>query len=463
MPTCSANLYTPEATGKNPLTAYLLLPLSMPKNTPETNSEQFPTNKRAFEEAKISCIFFFLFRFFWAKISAYFTSMETAGITCYARGAFRPGVSSQQYSTTLVSPSFSSKRLKSSWVLGESLRIMPRASVKVSKTKNSSLVARCALGDSLEEFLQKATPDKGLIRLMTCLGEALRTISFKVRTASCGGTACVNTFGDEQLAVDMLADKLLFEALTYSHFCKYACSEEVPELQDMGGPVEGGFSVAFDPLDGSSIVDTNFTVGTIFGVWPGDKLTGVTGRDQVAAAMGIYGPRTTYVLALKDIPGTHEFLLLDEGKWLHVKDTTEIGEGKMFSPGNLRATFDNSDYNKLINYYVREKYTLRYTGGMVPDVNQIIVKEKGIFTNVTSPTAKAKLRLLFEVAPLGFLIEKAGGHSSDGKQSVLDKVIVNLDDRTQVAYGSKNEIIRFEETLYGSSRLKGGVPVGAAA
>jgi sedoheptulose-bisphosphatase len=54
-------------------------------------------------------------------------------------------------------------------------------------------------------------------------------------------------------------------------------------------------------------------VGTIFGVWPGDKLTGVTGRDQVAAAMGVYGPRTTYVLALKDYPGTHEFLLLDEG------------------------------------------------------------------------------------------------------------------------------------------------------
>jgi len=78
--------------------------------------------------------------------------------------------------------------------------------------------------------------------------------------------------------------------------------------------VTGGFSVAFDPLDGSSIVDTNFTVGTIFGVWPGDKLTGVTGRDQVAAAMGIYGPRTTYVIAIKGFPGTHEFLLLDEGK-----------------------------------------------------------------------------------------------------------------------------------------------------
>lgn len=93
----------------------------------------------------------------------------------------------------------------------------------------------------------------------------------------------------------------------------------------MGGPAEGGFSVAFDPLDGSSIVDTNFTVGTIFGVWPGDKLTGVTGRDQVAAAMGIFGPRTTYVLALKDYPGTHEFLLLDEGKPLYQISVILIG------------------------------------------------------------------------------------------------------------------------------------------
>ncbi|WCJ19782.1 Fructose-1 6-bisphosphatase class 1 [Euphorbia peplus] len=391
--------------------------------------------------------------------------MET-GLVCSARGALLPALSSQ-HSKTLSSPSsFTAKNLKSTSLFGESFRVVPRSSLKASKAKSSSsssaVVTRCEIGGSLEDFLATATKDKGLARVLMCMGEALRTISFKVRTASCGGTACVNSFGDEQLAVDMLADKLLFEALTHSHFCKYACSEEVPELQDMGGPTEGGFSVAFDPLDGSSIVDTNFAVGTIFGVWPGDKLTGVTGRDQVAAAMGVYGPRTTYVLAIKGYPGTHEFLLLDEGKWQHVKETTEIGEGKLFSPGNLRATFDNPDYDKLINYYVKEKYTLRYTGGMVPDVNQIIVKEKGIFTNVISPTTKAKLRLLFEVAPLGLLVENAGGYSSDGHKSVLDKEIINLDDRTQVAYGSKDEIIRFEETLYGKSRLK-GLPVGAAA
>ncbi|CAM6104118.1 unnamed protein product [Calypogeia fissa] len=91
---------------------------------------------------------------------------------------------------------------------------------------------------------------------------------------------------------------------------------------------------------------------------------------------------------------------------------------------------------------------------MVSDVNQIIVKEKGIFTNVISLSTKAKLRLLFEVAPLGLMVEKPGGYSSDGKIYVLDKVVQNTDDRTQVAYGSKNEIIRFEETLYGTSRMK---------
>ena len=76
--------------------------------------------------------------------------------------------------------------------------------------------------------------------------------------------------------------------------------------------------MAFDPLDGSSIVDTNFTVGTIFGVWPGAELTGVTGRQQVAAAMGVYGPRTTYVLTINGFPGTHEFLLMDDGKHISI-------------------------------------------------------------------------------------------------------------------------------------------------
>ena len=75
--------------------------------------------------------------------------------------------------------------------------------------------------------------------------------------------------------------------------------------------------------------------------------------------MGIYGPRTVFCLAVAGYPSTHEFLLMDDGKWVHVKETTEIGEGKLFAPGNLRATFDNPAYERLISHYLGEKYTLR--------------------------------------------------------------------------------------------------------
>ncbi|CAD7694734.1 unnamed protein product [Ostreobium quekettii] len=326
------------------------------------------------------------------------------------------------------------------------------------KCARGALQTRSALGDSLEEFLMGATDDPKLRQLMMSMSEAIRTISVKVRTASCAGTACINSFGDEQLAVDMVADKLLFEALEFSHVCENACSEEVPEPVPMKGT---GYSVAFDPLDGSSIVDTNFAVGTIFGVWPGSELKGIRGSDMAAAGMGVYGPRTVYCIAIKGYPGTHEFLLQGDGKWLHVKETEEIGEGKLFAPGNLRATFDNPNYEKLINYYVGEQYTLRYTGGMVPDVFQIIVKEKGVFCNVTSPTTKAKLRILFEVAPLALLVENAGGASScDGKLvSALDIDINTYDQRSEVCFGSVGEVGRFEETVYGNSpRFAGKVP-----
>eukprot|EP00898_Chlorokybus_atmophyticus_P005330 jgi/Chlat1/5799/Chrsp4S06274 len=338
--------------------------------------------------------------------------------------------------------------LGSSSFVGAQLPAVSRRAA-ASSSSSSRQVTRAELGDSLEEFLLKATPDQKLRQVLLSLGEALRTIAYKVRTASCGATACFNSFGDEQLAVD---------ALRFSGVCASACSEEVPEVRDMGGE---GFSVAFDPLDGSSIVDTNFAVGTIFGVWPGSQLTGIKGSDLAASGMGVYGPRTTYMLAVKGHPGTHEFLLQDDGKWMHVHETYEIKEGKLFSPGNLRATFDNPAYEKLISYWIGEKYTLRYTGGMVPDVNQILIKEKGIFCNATSPSTKAKLRVLFEVAPLGLLIENAGGFSSDGTKSVLDILIDHTEVRTQVAYGSKKEVIRFEEYLTGKSRL--AEPVKATA
>ena len=78
----------------------------------------------------------------------------------------------------------------------------------------------------------------------------------------------------------------------------------------------------------------------------------------------------------------------------------------MIAPGNLRATQDNEGYAQLFDYWVSNTYQLRYTGGMVPDVNQLLVKGKGVFVNVASKNTKSKLRMLYEVAPMGFLVEK---------------------------------------------------------
>ena len=217
----------------------------------------------------------------------------------------------------------------------------------------------------------------------------------------------------------------------------------------MGGK---GYSVAFDPLDGSSVIDTNFAVGSIWGIWPGDKLTGIKGRQMKAAGAAIYGPRTTITIAIDNLDYAHEFLLVDDmsamhGQWLKSNEYTTISEGKLIAPGNLRATQDNKGYADLFNYWIQNTYQLRYTGGFVADVNQLMVKGKGVFVNVGSVNTKSKLRMLYEVAPLAYLIEKAGGKASNGEQSPLDVTIAHTEQTSQVAYGSRNEVERFEEMV----------------
>ena len=192
--------------------------------------------------------------------------------------------------------------------------------------------------------------------------------------------------GDEQLAIDILANNVIFQNLKASGSVATASSEETPVEDPMGGK---GYAVAFDPLDGSSIIDTNFAVGTIWGIWPGDKLTGISGRQLRAAGIAVYGPRTTVTIAIENMDYAHEFLLIDDysamhGQWVKSNEFTTISEGKLFAPGNLRATQDNPGYAELFDYWVKNTYQLRYTGGLVPDVNQLMVKGKGILVNPAS-------------------------------------------------------------------------------
>jgi sedoheptulose-bisphosphatase len=198
-------------------------------------------------------------------------------------------------------------------------------------------------------------------------------------------------------------------------------------------------------------VDNNWAVGTIVGVWDGltTGLLGATGRDQVTSLVVQYGPRTTALLACSD--GVYEFTCLPAAgsgdvRWICSRERIQIAEKtKIFSPANLRASQTLPGYNELVLQWMQERKTLRYTGGLVPDVYQQFTKEQGVFANPTCPSAPAKLRLAFEVAPFALLVEKAGGKTSDGVTglSCLDIRIDGIDQRTACCMGSSFEVERF--------------------
>lgn len=148
--------------------------------------------------------------------------------------------------------------------------------------------------------------------------------------------------------------------------------------------------VVFDPLDGSSIVSANLSVGSIFGIWPGHGVKGRTGREQAAAAYAIYGPQTMLVFARPSSSAAgsssshivHQVVLDAAGAWLPVPTASQSlprtpiisPSSKIFAPANLRCASENKVYAQLVELWIMKAFTLRYTGGMVPDVHHIIAK-----------------------------------------------------------------------------------------
>jgi len=304
----------------------------------------------------------------------------------------------------------------------------------------------------------EAAVSSDLLKILSGISRAVVDIGTQLRAGSngfsTGQVGTQNTFGDDQLEVDVTTDKAVFERLKASGVCAVASSEETPEEVELGGSLYG---VAFDPLDGSSIVDANFAVGSIFGVWEGKTLLNRTGREQKAAIMAQYGPRISMAVAIAGRSGGMELTYFENEGWKLTKELKIASEGKVFAPGNLRASAENPKYNELVQYWISNAYTLRYTGGMVPDVYHILFKGKGVFSNVSSPKTKTKLRLLYECAPIALIVEACGGKSlldpafggeNPTPISVLDVVIDDLDKRIGVCYGSATEVDRFEKVMY---------------
>ncbi|KAL4474676.1 hypothetical protein ABPG72_002269 [Tetrahymena utriculariae] len=294
---------------------------------------------------------------------------------------------------------------------------------------------------------------ESLQKIYTALLESFIELADLLRFHACGrkeaGTQ--NAFGDIQLECDTKSDEIIFNHLKKTGEVAYGLSEEQPKLVELGG---NKYIVTFDPLDGSSIIGCNWTVGTIFGIWKNDEkvLIGHKTKDLIASGCCMYGPRTTAVIYNEKTKTVNEYsLTLNKQKqleWiLSLPNIVIKPQGKLFAPGNLRAASENPNYRQCINNWIDQGYTLRYTGGMVPDIYQIFIKGSGIFTTISSKNHAAKLRVLFEVAPLAHLVEMAKGKSSDGKNSLMELEITSYDQRSGIIVGSTEEVDKILSTL----------------
>ena len=232
----------------------------------------------------------------------------------------------------------------------------------------------------LHELLKKNNVDQYLTKLFaeSLTGAVVRIRQAIENTEVAQKLGSENASGEQQLKLDVQANDILVEVLKNSGLIKSVASEEIDGLEILNK--QGIYTAVFDPLDGSSLADVNFTVGTIVGIYPGtNDLLGMKPGDMVAAAIVLYGPRTTMIFSVGK--GTHECTLNHHGQFSMTRENLNVrpDDVKHFAPGNLRATTERKDYLKLVNYWIENGYTLRYSGGMVPDVNHIFLKGEGIF------------------------------------------------------------------------------------
>ncbi len=291
----------------------------------------------------------------------------------------------------------------------------------------------------LWSHLMKSGIEMGLASIIYEVGVASKYVNHAMRTGDLGLAGTSNLYGEDQLALDVVADEIIKDRLDHTGRVSRIISEEQSDIiifERSNRP--GGYSVCYDPLDGSSLVDVNLSVGTIVAIYAGnDPLQ--NGHHQVGAMYVLYGPRTTLVYGAGN--GVHEFTLNNLGEFVLTREYIKVhDEGKIFSPGGIRRDY-LPEHEKIVTRFEEEGYKLRYSGGFVPDINQILLKGGGLFMYPATTKAKqGKLRLPFELNPMAYLVEMAGGAATDGRHSILELDCHDLDQRSPVYIGSRREV-----------------------
>ncbi|WP_132060488.1 class 1 fructose-bisphosphatase [Halorussus amylolyticus] len=250
-----------------------------------------------------------------------------------------------------------------------------------------------------------------------------------------------NPSGETQLAADVWADELLERRLAAIDGVSQYASEERAEIVECGD--SGGYSVAVDPLDGSSNLKSNNSMGTILGVY--DAELPAKGRDLVAAAYVLYGPITTMVVAREG--EVTEYVIESEDGELAERRAVREDLALPDDPTVYGFGGRVPDWTDRFAAYARDIETelkLRYGGAMIGDVNQVLTYG-GVFAYPELESRpEGKLRLQFECNPIAYIVESAGGGSSNGGGSILDADPDGLHDRTPVYVGNAELIERLE-------------------
>ena len=248
-----------------------------------------------------------------------------------------------------------------------------------------------------------------------------------------------NPSGEQRLAADAYADGLLQDRLAALDGVGEYASEEREGVVDTGE----GLSVAVDPLDGSSNLKSNNSMGTIVGVY--DEPLPAPGERLVGATYVLYGPITTMAAA---VDGSVTEYVIEDGERQSVREDVQLPDDPTVYGFGGRVP----DWTEEFTAYAEEvesdeSLKLRYSGAMIGDVNQVLTYG-GIFAYPALESApEGKLRLQFEGNPVGYVIESAGGRSSDGERSLLTVEPEDLHQRVPVHLGSPELVDRLEETL----------------
>ncbi|MEM9253398.1 MAG: class 1 fructose-bisphosphatase [Planctomycetota bacterium] len=296
--------------------------------------------------------------------------------------------------------------------------------------------------------------------LLSAITLATKIISSQVRSAGLidvwGEEGSTNVQGEKVQKLDLMANETLKKTLGYRNTVGIIASEEddAPKVLKEVDKNQGRYIVMFDPLDGSSNIDVNVSVGTIFTVWKNppeieDTQESVLqpGSAQVAAGYVVYGSST--VLVYTTGQGVHMFTLdPDYGAFLLVKENITIPDHlSQYSCNEAYYHTFPSTYQRYLAWAKTEgEYSSRYVGSLVADFHRILLKGGVYLYPPTEKNAEGKLRLMYECNPLAMIAEQAGGKASTGHGRVMDAVPHDVHDRTPLIIGStKNvdEVLRF--------------------